>query len=42
MVEAGTAQRDPVRIAGATGLVLLVLAAFIGDGPRLLSGLRSR
>jgi|GEM_PF-1125644 len=41
MVYAGTTQSEPVRIASATGLVLLVLAVLVGMGPRLATRLKS-
>lgn len=41
MVYTGTAQSEPVRIASATGIVLLVLAALVGLGPRLATQLKS-
>lgn len=41
MIYSGTSQTEPVRITGATGVVLLVLALLIADGPRLVAELRS-
>lgn len=41
MIYIGTSQTEPVRITGATGVVFLVLALLIGDGPRLIAELRS-
>lgn len=41
MIYSGTSQMEPVRITGATGVVLLVLALLIADGPRLVAELRS-
>lgn len=41
MIYSGTSQTEPVRITSATGVVLLVLALLIADGPRIVAELRS-
>lgn len=41
MIYSGTSQTEPVRITGAAGVVLLVLALLIADGPKLVAELRS-